>query len=492
MIISFDDFKRKLGLTPKEDTQEKALSPASFKPEAAPEYSYDMESDPTYSSLKKTYLREADRASQQTVGNYAQMTGGLPSTAALSAASQAGDYYREKLADRIPALEENAYGRYQNELMAQGRANEAAYNRLLDQIKWEQGERAYADSKSAADYDRAWNEKKYADTRGDVDYDRAWNEKKYADTRGDVDYDREFGERKYADSRADASYDKLIERIKMMQQDKAYADSRADAAYDREWNEKKYADTRDDVDYNRAQSEMKYADTRADVEYDRAIAERQWTQKLREYADARADAAFTRALTLARSGDFREFEALGYDPSYLAAGMKNEAFANDFANACKQADYGDFSGLAKLGVDTSNLQKRQQDEAQNAAIDRALLLAKNGDFKELKALGYDTKALESQFKTNGKISEYELLTAMEKYKKLNQKDPTYMDSGVALSLLSQGYESPELTSALYHYFGATPEEVARAFGLTVKKPPTTAEKPKVSTNVGVGLREGIL
>lgn len=73
---------------------------------------YDPETDPAYSALRKQYLREADRGVEDTMGAYAGMTGGIPSTAAVTAAQQAGDYYRGQLADRQVELGEQDYSRY--------------------------------------------------------------------------------------------------------------------------------------------------------------------------------------------------------------------------------------------------------------------------------------------------------------------------------------------------------------------------------------------
>ena len=54
-------------------------------------WSYNPENDQAYQAAKKQYLREADRATQNTMGQAAAMTGGIPSTEAVNAASQAGD-----------------------------------------------------------------------------------------------------------------------------------------------------------------------------------------------------------------------------------------------------------------------------------------------------------------------------------------------------------------------------------------------------------------
>lgn len=65
------------------------------------QFSYDPETDPLYQSARQMYLREADRATQDTLGQAAAMTGGIASTAAINAASQAGDYYRSQMNDDL-------------------------------------------------------------------------------------------------------------------------------------------------------------------------------------------------------------------------------------------------------------------------------------------------------------------------------------------------------------------------------------------------------
>lgn len=78
-------------------------------------FSYDPATDPLYSSYKKQYTREGQRASADALAQAASMTGGMPSTAAVAAATQAGDYYAAKMADIIPELYQLAYSMYQDE-----------------------------------------------------------------------------------------------------------------------------------------------------------------------------------------------------------------------------------------------------------------------------------------------------------------------------------------------------------------------------------------
>lgn len=75
-------------------------------------FSWNKDQDPAYSAYAKQYRREGDRATANALAQAAAATGGQVSTAAMTAATQAGDYYAGQLADKIPELYENAYQRY--------------------------------------------------------------------------------------------------------------------------------------------------------------------------------------------------------------------------------------------------------------------------------------------------------------------------------------------------------------------------------------------
>lgn len=79
------------------------------------EFSYDPKTDPVYSAYQKQYAREGQRATANAMGEAASMTGGMPSSWAMTAASQAGDYYAAQMADKIPELYQDAYNRYLQE-----------------------------------------------------------------------------------------------------------------------------------------------------------------------------------------------------------------------------------------------------------------------------------------------------------------------------------------------------------------------------------------
>ena len=121
---------------------------------------YNAENDPTYSQYKKSYLREADRTAEDVLGKYAAMNSGMPSTAAISAASQAGNYFKGQLADKIPELETAAYNRYLSELSGKRQnlsdltaLEELAYGRFTD----EEARKLAEYQQKQSEYDTALN-----------------------------------------------------------------------------------------------------------------------------------------------------------------------------------------------------------------------------------------------------------------------------------------------------------------------------------------------
>lgn len=85
-----------------------AANPGSF--------TYNAESDPVAAAYKKAYLREGDRAAEDTLAKVSAATGGRPSSYAVAASQQAQNYYNAQLADKLPELEGNAYQRYLQEI----------------------------------------------------------------------------------------------------------------------------------------------------------------------------------------------------------------------------------------------------------------------------------------------------------------------------------------------------------------------------------------
>lgn len=100
-------------------------------------FSYDPESDASYSAYKKAYNREGERASANALAQAAASSGGRASSYAMTAAQQAGNYYAGQLADVLPTLEENAYQRYLNDFNNRlSSLNALSTDREFDYQKW--------------------------------------------------------------------------------------------------------------------------------------------------------------------------------------------------------------------------------------------------------------------------------------------------------------------------------------------------------------------
>lgn len=147
------------------------------------DFSWSKETDPQWSSYKKSYLREGDRATANALAQASAASGGRPSSHAVNAATQAGDYYATKLNDVIPTLYQQAYERYLDEynmklkdLNAVNQQEQLDYAKYLDRLGQFNTDRGFAYQNYADDYDRLRSQ--LADVQGQdqIDYARYLDE----------------------------------------------------------------------------------------------------------------------------------------------------------------------------------------------------------------------------------------------------------------------------------------------------------------------------
>lgn len=147
------------------------------------DFSWSKETDPQWSSYKKSYLREGDRATANALAKASAASGGRPSSHAVNAATQAGDYYATKLNDVIPTLYQQAYERYLDEynmklkdLNAVNQQEQLDYAKYLDRLGQFNTDRGFAYQNYADDYDRLRSQ--LADVQGQdqIDYARYLDE----------------------------------------------------------------------------------------------------------------------------------------------------------------------------------------------------------------------------------------------------------------------------------------------------------------------------
>lgn len=147
------------------------------------DFAWSKETDPQWSSYKKSYLREGDRATANALAQASAASGGRPSSYAVNAATQAGDYYATKLNDVIPTLYQQAYERYLDEynmklkdLNAVNQQEQLDYAKYLDRLGQFNTDRGFAYQNYADDYDRLRSQLADVQGRDQIDYARYLDE----------------------------------------------------------------------------------------------------------------------------------------------------------------------------------------------------------------------------------------------------------------------------------------------------------------------------
>lgn len=125
------------------------------------DFRYDPQTDPLYSQYRKQYAREGQRATQDALGAAAAATGGIPSSYAVGAATQAGDYYASRMTDKIPELYQLALNKYMNEhsmkladLSALSAAEQADYEKYVNELNQYNIDKNFAYGAYQDDYNR--------------------------------------------------------------------------------------------------------------------------------------------------------------------------------------------------------------------------------------------------------------------------------------------------------------------------------------------------
>ena len=105
-----------------------------------PKFSYDVNTDALYSQYADKYTKAGKTAMQDTMGQAAALTGGYGNSYAATAGQQAYQGYMQELTDKIPELQQLAYGQYQDQgqelLQKYGLLSDEeqkGYDRYLDQ-----------------------------------------------------------------------------------------------------------------------------------------------------------------------------------------------------------------------------------------------------------------------------------------------------------------------------------------------------------------------
>lgn len=188
--------------------QQQALLDAILNRE---DFSWSKETDPQWSSYKKSYLREGDRATANALAQASAASGGRASTAAITAATQAGDYYATQLNDIIPTLYQQAYDRYLNEysmmlqdLGAVNTQEQLDYAKYLDQLTQYNTDRNFAYDTYLGDFNILQGQLSSLQGQDDVDYGRFMDRINLGIQKDETEYQRGQQEQALAQAQVDA------------------------------------------------------------------------------------------------------------------------------------------------------------------------------------------------------------------------------------------------------------------------------------------------
>ncbi len=163
------------------------------------DFSYNYETDPLYHQYKESYTREGERSMQDTLGQVSARTGGLASSYAGSVGQQAYNYYMQQLNDKIPELEQRAYGRYRddqtdlyNKMGLVQNLDNTAYGRHRDNVSDFYYDQNRSDKLSQQALENQRWDMQWQSQQSQQALENGWYERSYSDSRSD-----------YADSRSD-------------------------------------------------------------------------------------------------------------------------------------------------------------------------------------------------------------------------------------------------------------------------------------------------
>lgn len=327
-----------------------AMRDDSLRNAANMKWNYDPDTDPVWQAYQKQYRREGQRATEDTLGRAAGMTGGMPSSYAVTAASQAGNYYASQLSDKLPQLYRDAYDRYLKEYERQlglseayGQADTTEYGRWLDS------------------QNQNLNLANAYYLYGQQDYDR------HLDQVNQFNKDREFAYGTAQDSinneRSDwkTRYQQYLDEVDQFNKsrDFAYGAARDNQKLGMDMSKDEYNRYIDSVNQANYEKEMAYKQYRDTIED--ARVDREWAQKLLEYADSQGWKWREWNQYLTEYGDQLSQKEREWAYKVMRDQVSDEQDAKEMELSMAQlgAKYGDYSGLSGLGIDTSSANPKE-------------------------------------------------------------------------------------------------------------------------------------
>ncbi len=179
------------------------------------EFTYDAEKDPVYQAYKKIYTEAGEDAYDRSLAQNSFRTGGIASTSAISAASQAQAQYNKMLAEIIPKLYSDAYEKYTDSIKADydkidmlKEADKTDYDRYLKSLNEYYNDRAFYANQDNIELERAYQKMR------DEASERMWQ--------ADYDFKVAKDARDTLQRQAELEYQKERDAIKDEQWQKTY------------------------------------------------------------------------------------------------------------------------------------------------------------------------------------------------------------------------------------------------------------------------------
>lgn len=205
-------------------------------------FSYNKDDDPNWSAYAKQYRREGDRATRDVLAAKAALSGGMQSSAAITAASQAGDYYAGQLADKLPELFQQAYGRYTDDYQMTRQAlsdvntqEQLDYSKYLTDLGQYNTDRSFNYSDYLNQYDmlqntlgayqsvdnntfgQYTNQRDYAAQQAQQAIVNALNNLQYSDSIAQQNWSNAFQEQQYADALKQQTWENELAMMQLQQ-----------------------------------------------------------------------------------------------------------------------------------------------------------------------------------------------------------------------------------------------------------------------------------
>ena len=165
------------------DAYQKQADELYEKIKNTPDFKYDFNEDAVFKALQEQYMKDGRLAAENVAGQAAALSGGYANSYGTTAAGQAYMAAIDNLYDKVPELEAQAYGRYQDKRNAELQNWEILQKRAATERGNAESERAYKDDRDAYLMQLALQNYDILQNKADKERAYAESERAYEDER---------------------------------------------------------------------------------------------------------------------------------------------------------------------------------------------------------------------------------------------------------------------------------------------------------------------